>query len=188
MSSQLSVTQSNNTVGGDLVGGNKYEFSFQPTSAIAAVRILLEKLQAEQKTDQRASAIIDDLRRFGEPIETEPIGLEKKLSDGGREYQIRFALEAKQQFVKKIAENTLFESAQEIHVLVLSKIYSVFSTEISNLISQGSSREIVDQAIRHLIIDPLVADLQITSFRYYDTEIFGMLYYLTGNCYINWRE
>jgi len=38
-----------------------------------------------------------------------------------------------------------------------------------------------------MIIDPLVAELQKTSFRYYDVEVSGMLFYLTGNCYVRWN-
>lgn len=179
------VIQTGNKAARDVIGGDQWNVNL-PAPSIAALTVLLEKLSKEQENDERAKEVIAELLRFQEPKEPTPIGLEKKLADGGRSHHIEFALEAKECFVKKLAKNTLFESAQEIHVFVLGRIYTVFRTHIATLISQGASLDVVDAAVRTLIIEPLVAELQETSFRYYDEEVYGMLFYLTGNCYIRW--
>jgi LmbE family N-acetylglucosaminyl deacetylase len=156
-------------------------------SPTGALRGLLQRLQSEQMADERAKKIIDELKRFSEPQEEVPVGLDRKLKDGGRHDLVDFATRAKEHFAKNLAQNTFFESAQEIHALFLSRIYTVFSTEISPQIKAGASRAVVDALIRRLIIEPVVAELQLTPFRYYDDHIYGMLYYLTGNCYVKWQ-
>jgi hypothetical protein len=184
-----SVAQSENRAGGDVVGGNKNTTnlaigSVSPTDAITR---LLERLIREQKADVQAQTIIDELKRFQVPQEPVPVGLEQKLKDGCREDIIHFATTAKQEFAKKLAKETLFESAQEIHALVLSRIYCMFSTQISPAIKTGADRLAVDALIRAQIIDPIVAELQNTPFRYYDEHVYGMIFYLTGNCYLKWK-
>jgi len=181
-----SVTQSGNTAGGNIIGGNQTNLTLGTLSPTGVLSQLLDKLVKEQKADLRAQSIIEELKRFHEPQETVPIGLTTKLEKGGRNDLIPFATEAKERFAKKLAKETLFESAQEIHALVLSRIYSVFSTQISPLIKSGADRQAVDALIRVQIIEPIVSELQNTPFRYYDEHVYGMIYYLTGNCYVKW--
>lgn len=185
MFDKSSVTQSGNNASGDIIAGDQININF-PTPALSRLTLLLQKFQAEQENDIQTKQVIDELLRYQEPRTPSPVGLEKKLEDGGRLYQVDYALEAKEAFVKKLARNTLFESAQEIHAMVLGKIHSVFRTQISSLISQNMPLDVVDKAIQLSIIDPLVTELQQTSFRYHDQEVWGMLYYLTWNCYIRW--
>ena len=182
------VNQSGNTAGGDIVAGNlaKTVVNIGTISPTGVLTRLLDKLTQEQKADVQAKKIIDELKRFQEPQDPVPLGLDVKLTNGKRDDVIHFATQAKERFMKKLAQETLFESAQEIHALVLSRIYSIFWTQISPAIKTGASRVAVDALIRTQIIEPIVAELQNTPFRYYDEHVHGMLYYLTGNCYLRW--
>jgi hypothetical protein len=182
------TTQSNNVTGGDVVAGDKIQHSFTMStpSPAGGLMHLLKRLQEEQRGDARAQEMIDELKRFTEPKERIPIGVEQKLTDGGRTDLIAFALQAKEDFAKKLAQNTFFESAQEIHALFLSRIYSVFSTRILPMIRDGAHPDVVNTLIQTWIIEPTVAELQQTPFRYYDDHVQGMLFYLTGNCHIVW--
>lgn len=182
----MQVTQKGNFVGGHLIGGDQINntiFEISPTHALGC---LLERLEKEMASGSAAQGLIDELKRFSEPVETNPLGIVKKLENGNRSDLIDYAMQAKEQFAKKLAKNTFFESAQEIHALLLSKIYSIFTHQIAPAIKRGEDRAIIDGMVRCLIIEPIVADLQQTPFRYYDEHVHGMLYYLTGNCYINW--
>ena len=180
--------QTRNRVGGDIVGRDKTStVQIGSVPATFALRRLVEKLAEEQKNDIRAKEIIAELKRYQVPLDPVPISLEQKLKDGHREDIVIFATEAKEQFAKKLAKNTFFESAQEIHALLLSKIYCVFKAQVLPQIQQGADRLAVDRLVQTLIIDPIVVELQETPFRYYDEHVHGMLYYLTGNCYIVWK-
>lgn len=183
-SKEIIIRQEGNNAARDVIG-QKIELIYQ-APAIDALTKLVESLRKEQKDDIKAYAVIEELQRYREPKEPIPIGLQKKLDDGGRQYQVEYAMEAKELFAKKLAENTFFESAQEIHALVLSKIHSEFNIHISKLIADGANIEEVNAVVQMRIIDPLVSDLQKTPFRYYAEVVYGMLYYLTGNCFIRW--
>ena len=185
----VTTRQSDNVAGGDIVGGHKVttNLNIGSPSPTGALRRLLEKLQHEQATDTRARKIIDELKRFDEPQDPVPLGLQQKLADGKRDDLVEFATKTKEQFVKKLAQNTFFESAQEIHALFLSRIYCIFNTQVLPQIKEGVDRQVIDALIRAHIIDPIVAELQETPFRYYDEHVHGMLYYLTGNCYVKWN-
>jgi len=186
------TTQCDNIAGGDVVGRDKHvnaqstHLHLPAPSSVGQLARLLERLTIEERQGNQAAGLIEELKRFCEPVEANPIGVEQKLLDGGRADLIEFALQAKEQFAKKLARNTFFESAQEIHALLLSKIYSVFWNEIIPQIRAGASRAIIDVLVRERIIDPIVGELQSTPFRYYDEHVHGMLYYLTGNCYVKW--
>jgi hypothetical protein len=183
------VSQSGNLAGGHIVGGNLINETTVNIGTISPTGVLtrlLEKLVREQKADARAQKIIEELKRFQEPQEPVPIGLDTKLTNGNRADVIHFATQAKERFVKKLAQESLFESAQEIHALVLSRIYSVFCTQISPAIKSGTDRMVVDALVRAQIIEPIVMELQNTPFGYYDEHVFGMIFFLTGNCYLKW--
>src|SRR5712692_3079977 len=106
-----SVAQTENRAGGDVVAGNKNttNLAIGSVSPSDAITRLLERLIREQKADVRAQKIIDELKRFQVPEEQVPVGLEQKLKDGCREDIIHFATTAKQEFAKKLAQETLFE-------------------------------------------------------------------------------
>jgi hypothetical protein len=154
-----------------------------PSSRIAA---LLNRYHEEASSDHRTGEIIAELKRFTAPVVDDPLSLAEKLKAGNRADLVNFATETKEVFVKKLAKFTLFESAQAIHVHVLSRIYSVFETQILPMIRANAPRDKVELAIQHRIIEPVLADLQENPFGYSHLEIHGMVYYLTGNCKIVW--
>lgn len=154
-----------------------------PSSRIAA---LLDRYREELKNDRRTAEIVAELRRFTAPAVEDPLTLEDKLTAGNRADLVNFATEVKELFVKKLAKFTLFESAQAIHVHVLSRIYSVFETQILPMIRANTARDKVELAIQHRIIEPILVDLQENPFGYSHEDIYGMVYYLTGNCKVTW--
>ena len=97
------VSQSGNLAGGHIVGGNLINETTVDIGTISPTGVLtrlLEKLVREQKADARAQKIIEELKRFQEPQEPVPIGLDTKLTNGNRADVIHFATQAKERFVK----------------------------------------------------------------------------------------
>lgn len=154
-----------------------------PSSRIAA---LLNRYREELKNDYRTTEIVAELKRFTAPAVNDLRTLEEKLKAGNRADLVGFATEAKELFVKKLAKFSLFESAQAIHVHVLSRIYSTFETQILPMIRAHTARDKVELAIQHRIIEPILLDLQENPFGYSHQDIYGMVYYLTGNCKVAW--
>ncbi len=182
------VEQRNNQAMGDIVGGNKTEIINQfgtpaPSSRLAQ---LLERYRHELAHNEQTSEKLRELQRYGEAKETPLIPIETKLSDGQRSDLIEFALETKEIFAKQLVRHTHFESAQRIHLHLLSRIWAIFQTRILPEIRAGQPRLTIERLIQSEIIDPTLADLRDNPFHYSDPEIHGMIYYLTGNCHIRW--
>lgn len=180
------VEQSNNHAGGDVVAGNKTINQFGTPPPSSHLVWLLEQYQVEVENNVHTHEKLRELQRFGIAKEEPLIPLETKLIEGKRGDLIEFAMEAKEQFTKELARHTHFPSAQKIHAHLLSKIWSVFSTRILPAIRSGQERLAVERLIQTEIIDPTLAELRSNPFAYSDTEVQGMIYYLTGNCHIRW--
>lgn len=189
-SQQLAIHQDGNQALGDVVGRDKTEITninqFGTPAPSSHLAQLLDRYRDELKCDKRTIEKLWELQRFGEPKENPLIPLETKLKEGNREDMIEFALETKESFAKQLARHTHFESAQKIHLHLLSRIWSVFQTRILPQIRAGQPRLVVERLIQSEIIDPTLADLRDNPFHYSDPEVQGMLYYLTGNCHIRW--
>jgi hypothetical protein len=186
----IPLQQSNNQALGDIIGGNKNEITninqFGAPAPSSYLSKLLERYRHELKHDERTSEKLKELQRYGEAKEEPLIPIETKLIEGHRGDLINFALETKESFAKQLVRHTHFESAQKIHLHLLSRIWSVFQTRILPEIKAGQSRLVVERLIQSEIIDPTLADLQDNPFHYSDPEVHGMIYYLTGNCHIRW--
>jgi hypothetical protein len=180
--------QEGNQAGGDIVGRDKITNlnQFGPSAPSSHLGRLLERYQHELKCDDRTLEKLRELERFGEAKEDPLIPLETKLREGQREDLINFAMETKESFAKQLARHTHFESAQKIHIHLLSRVWCVFQTRILPEIKAGQPRLAIERLIQSEIIDPTLADLQENPFQYSDQEVQGMIYYLTGNCHIRW--
>ena len=189
-SSHLPVQQNNNQALGDIVAGNKNETTninqFGTPAPSSHLARLLERYRHELEHDERTSENLKELQRYGEAKEDPLIPIETKLNEGSRGDLIDYALETKECFAKQLVLHTHFESAQRIHLHLLSRIWSVFQTRILPQIRAGQSRLVIERLIQSEIIDPTLADLRDNPFDYTDREVQGMLYYLTGNCHIRW--
>lgn len=179
------IIQTNNTALGDIVAGDKTTINIT-RSPLNRLTVLLEQYQREVAEDAQAREILEELQRYREPRENPLVPLEEKLMRGHRAEIVPFALEAKERFNKSLARSTYYLSAQKIHAHVLSKIWSVFQTRIRPVILAGAPLIEVDRLIETEIIEPILVSLEVNPFNYSEDDIHGMIYYLTGNCYIWW--
>lgn len=154
---------------------------------------LFEKLNVEVSSNsQRFAEVLEEMKRY--LTRKDSIGLEQKLIDGGfTETQIIKALERKQLYWKKYEKYKNYESAQRIHVDLLAKIIIDFETHIDPLIIGNKSKTDISLAILNNVINPMVSLLNDEGAEdevlYLNTEeIYGMIYFLTGKCHLNWKN
>jgi hypothetical protein len=188
------ISQSNNTVeNGDIAGRdvnkpttiNIGRVSFGGKSQL---EILYEKLEQERHNSDVFNEIIDELLHFKKyAVDTEVIGLEKKLENGNRLRYLSFAEKSKEKFTKKLVKNEHSETAQHIYAFLLAKVYSRFENYIYPRLNEGLPIEYINQLLDEFIVKPIEDLLGDNLLRIYEDEINGMIYFLMGNCHIKWN-
>lgn len=150
------------------------------------------RLNDEINNDIRLQKKLDDIKRYLTKL-PHTIGLEAKLKDGGfSQSAIDKARRLKMYFAKKSTRFQYYESAQLIDSYLFAKLCHRFDTYIlPNIESHPlcDIRQMVYEKVVLPIIDEINAngsyDRQLC---YNEDDIYGMLYYLTGKCHINWKD
>jgi hypothetical protein len=151
------------------------------------------ELQEEVKNDDRLQKKLDDIKRYRTRL-PRTIGLKAKLQDGGFSKEaIDKACRQKQYYAKKSTKYQYYEGAQKIDSYLFAIVSSRFDTYVMPLIVKQSPLDVIKKVVYEQVIMPVVDKLAFngekdTELRYNIDDIFGMLYYLTGNCHINWKE
>ncbi len=151
------------------------------------------KLNDELENDEKLKKKLDDIRRYKTKL-PHTIGLEQKLRDGGfSENAIEKARRLKQYFAKKSTKFQYYESAQRIDSYLFAKVCSSFDAYVMPIIAQEAPLTNIKQCVYEQVILPVMRELNENGAEdaclcYNEDDIFGMLYYLTGNCHINWTD
>lgn len=151
------------------------------------------KLNDELENDEKLKKKLDDIRRYKTKL-PHTIGLEQKLRDGGfSESAIEKARCLKQYFAKKSTKFQYYESAQRIDSYLFAKVCSSFDAYVMPIIEQEAPLTSIKQCVYEQVILPIMRELNDNGAEdaclcYNEEDIFGMLYYLTGNCHINWTD
>ena len=184
-----SIRQKNVTAGRDVAGHdiiNNY-------ISITWYQRKFQHLAEEIEKDLRYEKAIEDLEYFETVLDGQK-GLEEKLTDGGHTMQeISLALRQKQKFAKKQEKYKYYESAQWINCHLFAEILLKFNDCIKPMIETNESKTAIFSAISNNVIAPIIEKLNEEGanddYLCYDAEdVFGMVYYLTGRCHINWRD
>lgn len=178
------TTQKNNTAHGDIVAGDKITHYSQPQSYMSS---LIDQFEKEILTDKNFSKIIEDLEHFTNAAPFGPIeGLKEKLIKGQRGDSFDQCSWEKETFHKKLMRSTCSIASQKIIAFTLGNIYSRFMTIVRPLINENVQQAQVDKIIQEKIIDHCIQLLEKNPLDFNHLDIRGMIYYLTGNCYIRW--
>ncbi len=151
------------------------------------------KLNDEFEHDEKLKKKLDDIRRYKTKL-PHTIGLEQKLRDGGfTERAIEKARRLKQYFAKKSTKFQYYESAQRIDSCLFAKVCGSFDAYVMPIIEQETPLIDIKQCVYERVILPIMGELndngaEDSCLCYNEEDIFGMLYYLTGNCHINWTD
>jgi hypothetical protein len=149
---------------------------------------LKAKISEEKAAGLQISYTIEKLARFEKQISTDGIdGLENKLTHADRAGEIRYALEAKEDFVKLMAEWRFYESAQQMIVAALAIIEYEYNFNVipkSNL----STIQQMNDIIKNEIIFPLLNDMSGDAVTVDINHVAGMIYWLADQCYVRWHQ
>lgn len=167
---------------GDVYFGRKTRFSKR-----------FEKLNKEVASNEKYEGIMESLKHYLTKLDG--IDMPTKLQDGGfTESEIIKASRRKEKFAKRLEKNLFFESAQWIDSQIFAKIMINFETYIEiPLINNGASKDEILKAVVEKVINPVLELINIEGendeiLNYTIEDIFGMVYYLTGKCHINWKN
>jgi len=184
--SETKTTQIGNKAGNDIVGRDKNVTVYSQRRS--QISFLNEKYLSEKDNGSEVYEIIKLLLHYTIRESKDIRGLEGKLQDANREGYIEYAKEQKELFVKRLMKNDLSPSAQKIFAYILGKIKANFVHKIIPKIKSGSSELEINNSILENVIAPIFEELEENVLDVSMDEMIGMLYYLTGNCHINWTN
>lgn len=183
----MKSNQRDASAGGDIVGGNKTTHVHLPSSSKASkLEQLKQRLQSELANGD-AQVVLDKLQRFASRTPADGIsGLEAKLEHAHRQGQTLKALEMKEQFAKLLDSWSLYGSAQDIFVHLLTKIDLLFDQQIRPHLHDLSVPQ-VDDLTEKLIVTPIINECGIEVFDLDYHTAMGMIYWLADRCYVSWH-
>ena len=165
---------------------------YHVTETTSRMDAYFQALTAE--IEQHATAeVIDELRAYTTQLDGTK-GMEEKLTDGGfRSSRIEEAKRLKELYAKKAMRYDCFPSAQKIILLLFAQIKHEFYTTVLPKIEDGEPLRTVMELMRERIVTPIMQQLNShgTHDRYLnftEDHIYGMIYYLTGMCHLNWKD
>ncbi len=121
-------------------------------------------------------------------------GLDEKLKDGGfSQSAIDDARRQKELYAKKATQYECYPSAQQINLLLFARIKNEFNVYILPLIKDRVCVDIIMRKIYEQIVNPIMDLLDAHGsydeyLHYTSDHIYGMIYYLTGMCHLNWKD
>jgi hypothetical protein len=152
-----------------------------------------EKLNQEVLGDSRYEGVMEELKYYLTKIDG--VDMPKKLEDGGfDEQEVWRATIRKENFWKKLERTKFFESSQWINSQLFAKIKMDFEQYIERpLIKTGASKDQVLDALVEKIVKPVLALINDEGesdeiLNYTAEDVYGMIFFLTGKCHINWTN
>lgn len=112
--------------------------------------------------------------------------LEEKLKESDREELIEDALELKEDTVKFITMYEASSASQYILVHILSTIASKHKAYVIPAIKTGKPRDAIDAIIDNMVIGSALKIIDGTNKSITSERMYGLMYYLAGNCHIKW--
>lgn len=159
-----------------------------PSRMDSYFQCLIEEIQQNVKAE-----IIDELLYYTTKKDG-TLGMERKLKDGGfRQDRIMEALQQKEFYAKKSMRYDCYPSAQRIFLLLFARIKNEFYTSIYPLIEKQEPLTTVMEQLRERIVNPIMFMLDANGahdqyLNFTEDHIYGMIYYLTGMCHLNWKD
>ena len=117
---------------------------------------------------------------------------EDKLSDGHfSDYQIREAMRQKDLYARRAEKYKYYPAAQQIIYDIFCSIKNEFYASIYPMVETSQPLADILLALRTNIVKPLMEKLERNGasdeyLRFSEDHIYGMIYYLTGMCHLNW--
>lgn len=187
----MSIKQTDNVVSGDLVGRDKVETTLNLNMTSASVdelAALYAKLKSDGVGDSSGGMFCEQLEHyFGTNVDVDVRGLEAKLRESGRQDQIGSAKQLKERATMALMRQQTSRTAQRIYTIILSELHTKFELIVTPAIQSDASRADVDFRIS-AILDTTRMMLGANVLEITVRDLFGLLYFLGGNCHIRWDK
>ena len=151
-----------------------------------------ERLEQEILNNTRKE-VIDELLLYTTKLDGTK-GLEEKLQDGGfQKMFIQKAIIQKEMYAKRATKYECYPAAQEIILSLFARIKNEFDVRIYPMIIKGEDVPSIMQEVHKQIVSPILQMIEMTGANdqslYFNMDhIYGMIYYLTGMCHLNWKD
>lgn len=151
-----------------------------------------ERLEQEILNNTRKE-VIDELLMYTTKLDGTK-GLEEKLQDGGfQKIFIQKAIIQKEMYAKRATKYECYPAAQEIILSLFARIKNEFDVRIYPMIITGVDVPLIMQEVHKQIVSPILQMIETNGANdqslYFNMDhIYGMIYYLTGMCHINWKD
>lgn len=164
-----------------------FNFIGKSSRYVSRLQRLAEEIRGEIKED-----VFEDLLFYNTKLDGTK-DLEQKLIDGhfGRT-RITIATRQKEMYAKKATKYECYPSAQQINFSIFGRIKNDFDTYITPLIETDTPINDVMKVVREKIVSPIMEIIENGAnddyLQYTEDHIYGMIYYLTGMCHLNWTD
>ena len=151
-----------------------------------------ERLEQEILNNTRKE-VIDELLLYTTKLDGTK-GLEEKLQDGGfQKMFIQKAIIQKEMYAKRATKYECYPAAQEIILSLFARIKNEFDVRIYPMIITGADVPSIMQEVHKQIVSPILQMIEMNGANdqslYFNMDhIYGMIYYLTGMCHLNWKD
>lgn len=151
-----------------------------------------ERLEQEILNNTRKE-VIDELLLYTTKLDGTK-GLEEKLQDGGfQKMFIQKAIIQKEMYAKRATKYECYPAAQEIILSLFARIKNEFDVRIYPMIIKGADVPLIMQEVHKQIVSPILQMIEMNGANdqslYFNMDhIYGMIYYLTGMCHLNWKD
>jgi len=169
--------------GGDVVGRDKIT-NILPTPT--QMDLLSQKYVEEKANHQITYEIIDELTHYSN--EKHDIrDLAQKLQDAGFCYLIEVGEELKEEVSKLIIRHQHYKSAQKIITYLLAEVESIFNAHIKSKLFDVKEESALKLLFRAHLEKEIQTHLGDNVLEIFNRQINGMVYFLTGNCHLQWE-
>jgi hypothetical protein len=173
----------NIAAGGDVVGRDKIT-NILPTHT--QMDLLSQKYVEEKSNQQITYVIIDELTHYSNE-KYDIRDLTEKLEDAGFSYLIEVGEELKEEVSKLIIRNQHYRSAQKIITYLLAEVESIFNAEIKSKLLGVREETALKLLFRTHLEKEIQTHLGDNVLEIFNRQINGMVYFLTGNCHLEWK-
>lgn len=164
------------------------KFGHQDEFGYVCIKNFLEEVFDEQRLDVDDQVSVDDLEYYISTVTGDRLSLAEKLEKGGKcDHEIDEAEAEKERIHKMVRRNAISGSARRKYRQFLSEVLTLFRVHIAPLIRSGADEVTVNTAIHSKLLVPL-SEKQGSNDLFNVADIHSAIYYLTGNCHINWNK
>lgn len=166
---------------------NNFNFSSKSSRYVSRLQRLADEIRCNIREN-----VFEDLLFYNTKLDGTK-GLEEKLIDGhfGRT-RITVATRQKEMYAKKATKYECYPSAQQINFSIFGRIKNDFDTYVSPLIETDTPLKEIMKVVREKIVSPIMEIIENGAndeyLQYTSDHIYGMIYYLTGMCHLNWKD